>query len=289
MKLNEHFILFILKLVSCFSQKLNSKKRLVIAQRLGSIIYCYLPLRKKIAKQNIEKAFPHYSDKHKNNILKKSYTFFIEQFLIFLGFPNSYHQYNVIVNNKVILDNNLKKNKGILFITGHFGFWEYIVAWFGKNNYPLTGIAQKQNNKGANDFFIAKREWSGIKHIFRKDSIDNMNKVLTNNGILGLVSDQDAKNRGIFVNFFNIPSSTHKGPARFYQKHKSIPIFGVCVKKGYNQLLIKFIEVKGKDILDTFTFTQKFTSILESEIKRYPEQYFWWHNRWKTSPLPRNA
>ena len=86
----------------------------------------------------------------------------MEQFLFFLGFPESYPQIKIRVENKIILDEAIRERKGVLFISGHFGFWECIIAWFGRNNYPLTGIAQKQKNEGAHKFFIKKREWSGI-------------------------------------------------------------------------------------------------------------------------------
>jgi KDO2-lipid IV(A) lauroyltransferase len=112
-----------------------------------------------------------------------------------------------------------------------------------------------------------------------------MNRVLDEGGILGLASDQDVKNRGVFVRFFNILSSTPKGAARFYQQKGSIPIFGVCSKEGHNQFLIKFKDIPKESLADTKTFTQKYTQLLENEIRIHPEQYFWWHNRWKTPPL----
>ena len=118
----------------------------------------------------------------------------------------------------------------------------------------------------------------------RKDSLEKMNRVLDDGGILGLVSDQDAKNRGVFVRFFNILSSTPKGAAQFYQHKGSVPIFGVCSKEGHNQFLIKFKPIPKGSLADTETFTQAYTQLLENEIRIHPEQYFWWHNRWKTSP-----
>ena len=284
MKLNEYLIFLLLKFLSCLARKINLQKRVILAQKISSFIYVFAPIRKTTAKNNINRAFPKYSKKMKEHILKKSYTFFMEQFLLFLGFPESYKQYNIRVENKNIFDSNLLKKRGILYITGHFGFWEFVIAWFGKNNYPLTGIAQKQKNKGAHDFFIRQREWSGIKHVFRKDSFNKMNMVLEKGDILGLVSDQDAKDKGVFVNFFNILSSTHKGPARFYKEKGATPIFGVCIKESYNQLFIKFTEIRAENLFDTFSFTQTYSNMLEHEIRRHPEQYFWWHKRWKTQP-----
>jgi len=284
MKLNERIIIFFLHCMSFLAGRINPHRRVVIAQKIGGFVYRNITTRKYLALKNIDRAFPDKSDYWKIQILKKSYSFFMEQFLFFFGFPKSYNQTNIQVENKILIDDALKQKKGIIYITGHFGFWECNIAWFGKQNYPLTGVAQKQKNKGVHQFFIKKREWSRIRHIFRKDSLEKMNRVLDDGGILGLVSDQDAKNRGVFVRFFNILSSTPKGAAQFYQHKGSVPIFGVCSKEGHNQFLIKFKPIPKGSLADTETFTQAYTQLLENEIRIHPEQYFWWHNRWKTSP-----
>ncbi len=284
MKLNERICFFLLTFLSFFVRRLTPRDRTIWAQRIGGFVFHYISLRKSVALQNIDRAFPNKSIDFKLQTLKRSYSFFIEQFLFFLGFPESYQQIKMEIKNKDILDEAIGKRRGVLFITGHFGFWEGIVAWFGKNNYPLTGIAQRQKNEGAHHFFIKKREWSGIKHVFRKDQVNSFNKVLENGEILGLVSDQDARHKGVFVKFFGIPSSTPKGAALFYHQKGSIPVFAVCSKKGYNQFLIKFMKIPEELLSDTFTFTQAYTQMLENEIRQHPDQYFWWHKRWKTLP-----
>ena len=284
MKLNERIIIFFLHCLSCLAGRINPHRRVVIAQKIGGFVYQNITTRKYLALKNIDRAFPDKSDYWKTEILKKSYSFFMEQFLFFFGFPESFSQTNIQVENKILIDDALKQKKGVIYITGHFGFWECNIAWFGKQNYPLTGVAQKQKNKGVHQFFIKKREWSGIRHIFRKDSLEKMNRVLDDGGILGLVSDQNAKNRGVFVRFFNILSSTPKGAAQFYQHKGSVPIFGVCSKEKHNQFLIKFKPIPKESLADTETFTQAYTQLLENEIRIHPEQYFSWHTRWKTSP-----
>ena len=287
MKLNERILFFFLHCLSHLVGNINPRRRVVWAQNIGGFVYRNIPTRKYLALKNISRAFPNKSDYWKTQILKNSYSFFMEQFLFFFGFPKSYSQINIKVKNKILIDEALKQRKGVLFITGHFGFWECSIAWFGRQKYPLIGVAMRQKNVGAHQFFIKKREWSGMKHVFRKDSLDKMNKVLDEGGILGLASDQDVKRGGVFVRFFNILSSTPKGAARFYQQKGSIPIFGVCSKEKYNQFLIQFKTIPKESLVNTETFTQAYTQLLENEIRIHPEQYFWWHNRWKTSP-PKN-
>ena len=64
-----------------------------------------------------------------------------------------------------------------------------------------------------------------------------MYKVLSNNGLLGLVSDQDAKSKGVFVDFFGTPASTPKGAALFHINTKAPLLLGVCFKENFKKYL----------------------------------------------------
>ena len=101
--------------------------------------------------------------------------------------------------------------------------------------------------------------------------------VLNENKILGLVSDQDAKRKGVFVDFFDKPASTHKGAALFHLNTNASLIFGICVQKNIGQYQVEFIPINPnkKSVED---ITQLYTSVIEQSIKKYPEQYFWFHN-----------
>ena len=106
---------------------------------------------------------------------------------------------------------------------------------------------------------------------------------LKNNELLILLSDQDAGKKGIFVDFFNIPSSTPSGAANYNKTMGSPLIFFSAVKteNGYEANFEK-IDTTNKSIEDV---VQKYTFMLEQEIKKYPEQYFWVHKRWKTKKI----
>ena len=79
--------------------------------------------------------------------------------------------------------------------------------------------SSQTKNEGANNFFHEQREIPGTKQIYKKGSLDKGYKVLKDNGVLGLVSDQDAKRKGVFVDFFGRPASTPKGAALFILIH----------------------------------------------------------------------
>ena len=279
----EKFTYFFLKVLSTALKNLSLNTQVSFSQNLASIFYHYIPKRKKLAKNNIKIAFPNKSEKWIDNTLRNTYKFFVFNFIQFLALPKSMDNIKIKIVGKEIMDNALKKNKGVILISAHFGSWEVLGHWLGINGYKLHGVAHEQNNKGANEFFQYKRELSGIKHIYKKVGLDNLYKVLQGKNILGLVSDQDAKSKGVFIKFFNKLSSTAKGVGLFHLNTKAPMVYGLSMQTGFQKYKIEFIQIKPKE--DTIeSITQNYTNVLESYINKYPEQYFWFHNRWKTSP-----
>ena len=278
-KITYYFLGFISNLVT----KLSLRTQIIISQNIASVLYHYIPKRKNVAIKNIQTAFPKCSDIWVANTLKKCYKFFAYNFIQFLALPKSTDSIKIQINGQPALDNAIEQEKGVILISSHFGPWEILGHWLGVNNYQLRGVAHKQKNKGANRFFEEKRQLSGIKHIYRKVGMDVFYNILEEKKILGLVSDQDAKNKGIFINFFNKPASTHKGAAIFHLNTNAPMIYGICIQTGFQEYKIELIPITSvkntiKDIIQEYTLT------LERIIQKYPEQYFWFHNRWKTNP-----
>ncbi|MCJ7802274.1 MAG: lysophospholipid acyltransferase family protein [Candidatus Marinimicrobia bacterium] len=249
------------------------------------ILYYLIPIRKKQVFDNLKLAFPEKLLPWYLTTAKVSYKFFINNFIQFLAFPKSFLKSNINIKGQNLLNNTLKDGKGIIFVSGHFGAWEILGAWLGYNKYPISAVATKQGNRGADKFFLELRSNFGMKHIYRKVSIDNMYEILEQKEILGLVSDQDAKTRGVFVKFFNQQTSTPKGAAQFHLKNGAPIIFTICYQNMPNDYTIEFHPVKIAANATIETITQTYTSILEKHIRRFPEQYFWFHRRWKTKPV----
>ena len=274
---------FLLLQCKTFLSTISNRSRHRLSSFISSLLYNHLKIRKELAKNNLKKAFPDWSDKKLKSILKKNYLFFAQNFIDFICIPKSWERIKIDVIGEEILTSSLSKGNGVIMLSGHFGCWDVLGKWLSENSPLFTGVAQRQKNKGADQFAKEQREIPGTKHIFRKEPIKKMYDVLSKNGILGLISDQDARSKGVFVKFFNTFASTPKGAAIFHIKTLAPMILGVCIKKSFQHYEIKFfpINTSKKDI--TF-ITQQYTDLLEKNIRKYPEQYFWFHRRWKTQP-----
>ena len=281
MKTFHQFTYFFLRQLKKYLTIISPMKRYRLSNYFAGILYHHTNTRKEQARENISKAFPKWEKEKIEKTLKNNYQFFSYNFFQFMAFPKSWEGLKFDVSGQKLFDSCLKQNKGLILISGHFGAWEILGKWVGEYVNLFTGIAQNQKNKGANKFFIEQRELPGTKHIFRKEPISKMYDVLGKKGVLGLISDQDAKKKGVFVDFFGIPASTSKGAALFHINTSAPILLGVCIRKKMQHYLIKFIPVDtgSKTIED---ITQSYTTILEKCVRENPEQYFWFHRRWKT-------
>jgi len=276
MRFRQKFNYTSLTLFSSWLCSLSETERNRLGIRIARLGYYLLGLRKKDSLKNIATAFPEKSDSERNMIIKKTYSFFAKSFMQFLSLPKSYRYANIDVEGQELLDGALEKGHGIILATGHFGKWEIMSAWLGYSGYPCVAVAQRQKNRGADIFFREFRANTGMGMIYRKSSLKNMYRILKENKILILGSDQDAKQRGVFVNFFNKPASTPKGAARFHLQTGSDIFFISCYveQNGKHKLQIQPVVPEGESSVKSIT--QAFTT--------FPEQYFWFHRRWKTMP-----
>jgi Kdo2-lipid IVA lauroyltransferase/acyltransferase len=117
-----------------------------------------------------------------------------------------------------------------------------------------------------------------------------MQGILSRGGILATLADQDAGQRGLFVDFFGRPASTHKAIALLALEY-SVPIVVSLARNlgrplSYEMATEEVIlpeEYQGRpDAVQALS--QRFTAVLERGIRRAPEQYFWLHRRWKHQP-----
>ena len=272
-----------LRLFSKWLGLLSDRSRNRLAVRVASYVYNWIPLRKAAARSNIRQAFPERPPAWRESTLRQCYQFFVRLMLLFFTIPKKFRYLKVHVTGRQYLDDAFLPGRGAIMVAGHFGAWEVFAAWTGYNGYPVVPVAVRQKNRGANRFFTELRGDAGTVPIYRKESLANMYQVLADGKLLTLGSDQDARSRGVFVDFFGIQSSTPKGTALFHLKTGAPIVFGACYEQdGEYYLDFEPINVNKEDNVQSIT--QNYTTVLEKRIRQHPEQYFWWHKRWKTKP-----
>ena len=236
-------------------------------------------MRKKVVLTNLKWAFPNKDNLWYKKTMKLCYQFYTKEFLDFLSFPKYYDNSKINFLNLEVLLEALAKRKGVILVGSHFGSFDKLFYAMSKKGIDLTGVAYKQNNSGSDIFFKKIREQFMTNQLYKGGDIHLLNEALSQNNVLILLSDQDAKNKGAMVKFFNIDSSTHSGAA-ILSKRKQCPLIYSSITKINDSYEVEFDEINtSSSVAD---IVQAYTSKIEKTIVKAPEQYFWFHKRWKS-------
>ena len=190
--------------------------------------------------------------------------------------------------------------RSVLMLGGHFGNWEIGTKMFGIWGFPMGVVAREMDNPYLHEWFRNQRESTGHRMLLKSGDFDAMTALLQKGGNLGLLCDQDAGPRGVFVDFFGVPASTFKSIALLALEFDALIMVGYSIRlpsQSADPFWSRF-EVGCEAVIDpreiqsndpVGEITQQYTSALERAIRRAPEQYFWVHRRWKSEPKKRKA
>lgn len=183
-----------------------------------------------------------------------------------------------------------RKGRGVILITGHFGYWELLGATVASLGHPITVVAKDLHNPAVNRLILAARERLGMGVTNMSSAAASILRALRRNECVGLLADQDAGPDGVFIDFLGSPASTYQGPALFALRTGAAIIPCFIIRSGSEQHRVCFeapidVVMSGDDLTDIEQITQTYTNVLAHYILNYPDHWFWVHRRWK-SRLP---
>ena len=195
-------------------------------------------------------------------------------------------KYIEVVNEKERKEMAKDMPNGAILITAHFGNWEMQAGVSAMKGFPLIVLARPQRMKKMNELIDRLRESMGSTIIRKGMTTRMLVKALHQGKIVGVVGDQDAGKKGIFVDFFGRPASTAPGAARIAQKTGAyfMPVFIARIKGPYHRLVLEEPVKIGKEE-GLAQHLARYNELLESYVRKYPEQYLWMHRRWKSTPV----
>ncbi len=178
----------------------------------------------------------------------------------------------------------LAKGHGVILLTAHFTNWEFLGVLVNKRFGNITSIARPIKNPFVENWVQSKRRTNGMKIILHRNAVKASLKVLRAKESLGVLVDQNLYTGGVFVNFFGRPAATTTLPALLQSRTDATIIIAVCLREN-NTFRVLFEPplpaLKSSDAEAVSAHTQLISTHLENIIRRYPENWFWIHNRWK--------
>ncbi len=192
----------------------------------------------------------------------------------------------------------IEKEKGVFILGGHFGNWELLSAAINIYLTPNMAVIAREIDFVPLDRVInTLRSNFGVEVINKQRGIRKIMKALKDKKSVGILLDQNVdRYEGVFVPFLGRQACVNKGLALMALKTGTpvVPVFSVRQPDGRYRIFVeKEVELirTGDKTRDVEENTALFTGIIEKYIRQYPDQWFWFHRRWKTMfycPLPKD-
>ena len=260
---------------------------------LGSFAFTVLKLRRDVAMGNLERVFgDRFGRDELLAIARESYRNFGRMTFEYARFPRlSQHDIEklITVTGGEHIDAALAGGKGAILVAGHFGNWE-ILATLARLGYPMTFLVGEQHNILVDGLMNRLRGRFGGEIVPVTGNLMGVLRALRRNRVVAMLSDQDAGQNGVFVDFLGKPASTPYGPGRMAAGTGAalLPAFVVRRAAGAHEVVVREAVARPPEDLPpderVRIFTQGYTTEFEASIRLHPDHYFWMHRRWKTSP-----
>jgi len=263
-----------------------------VGQTLGTITFSALRIRRRVVLESLARAFPAWMPARRLAVARECYRQFGTTFLELCLLPRTRPEDLVaraILGDREQFDAALRDGHGAVIITGHLGNWEALGASLAARGYPLYGLVARQRNRRISEQVRRMRESVGIRILYTDRGLMPVMRALRGNGFVAFPIDQDAGRGGAFVGFLGRMASTPLGPVRFARRAGCPMIPGFCLRQPDGTYKL---EMPGAVRVRTdlppaeaeLEALARVVALLEEVVRRYPEQWFWMHRRWKTRP-----
>ncbi len=264
-----------------------------VAQRLGAALgllaYALSARYRRVAIQNLRRAFPEWSHAHARRVARRVFRNFGVSMAEFFKAPSMTRaqiEQILTLEGREHLDAAFSDGKGVLLITGHFGNWELMARYLCLLGYPIAVIAREADDKGTTELITMLRERSGYRVFPRGNAARLVLKALRANEAVGILPDQNAGD--VFVEFFGQKAGSVAGPAVFHLRTGAplVPLFCVRLPNDHHRVEIlppMRFQPTGDTQADSQGVMQALHDVLEQYVRRYPDQWLWLHDRWKSA------
>lgn len=298
---------FIFRLLCCVVGMLSPRMTRSMARGLTGFLMALPPklTRAAVARENLRIAFPHATDAWIESTRQAMWVHLFRLVAEIIQFERRITLENsrevITFRNRNECVKAMCSGRTVLFLGGHYGNWEASMMAFGLFGFPMGMVARDLDNPHLHRWFARTRQQaSGHRVYAKKGDFDGINEQLRLGGWLALLCDQDAGKRGIFADFFGKPASTFKSLALLALEYDALIVvgYGVRLADDFRNSRWTQFEIGCEAVIDSRDaanndpvgdLTRRYTTALESAVRRAPEQYFWVHRRWKSEPRKRKV
>jgi KDO2-lipid IV(A) lauroyltransferase len=256
---------------------------------LGLMFYTVDRAHRRIAERNLAAAFPTRPERERRAIARGVFAHFGRLLFELLKFSTLSHEQmlaRVEFDGEDRARSAYAQGKGVLFITGHFGFWELHAMVHAIRIAPIGLLARALDNTRLNVLLEDIRQGTGNTVIYRQGTIRRVMRALqAGQGVAVLIDQHVLTKDAVYVDFFERPAATTSAVAALALRTGApvVPVFALPLPGGRYRLIYEHpvAPPRADDEHAIRDFTQRCTDVLEMYVRRHPDLWLWMHRRWR--------
>lgn len=263
---------------------------------LGLLFYYIFPLRKKLLVENLIKTGFCRNEEECVPLLKGIYTCQILNFFEFFWMSNMTRTSVITENFRIHGLSNFRKaisgEEGGVIVSSHLGNWELLAVAVGKIGVKMSALIVDRDIE-IHKVVSAARVVTGNGVMDRNHSALKCMRLIKRKQFPGIVSDQHTDNAGVRTEFMGLECMSTSLPAALSLK-TGCPIYGIFMIRSADYkshdiyiepaLYAKdFVSAEKNDEDAITSCTQAVNDMIEKYIRMAPEQWFWFHKRWRAN------
>ncbi|MBI4264507.1 MAG: hypothetical protein HY657_09040 [Acidobacteria bacterium] len=260
-----------------------------VGRGLGRLAYILDGSRRRVALENLAHAFPGRSRAERTALAQAIFAHFGGLLLELIKF-GTYSPQQMLAASEIEGEERVRQahqqGRGVLFFTGHFGYWELHAVAHALWIEPISVLARPLDNPRLHAMLEAIRTSTGNTVIYRQGAVRRMLRDLAGNRGIALLIDQHLHSPdAVYVDFFRRPAATTSALAALALRTGApvIPVFAVPLPRGRYRFVYEHpVDPPRADTADAVReFTQRCTDVLEMYVRRHPDMWLWMHRRWR--------
>lgn len=183
----------------------------------------------------------------------------------------------------------LENNKSYVALTAHLGNFELLAPLYTRIGFKVSVFRRSPNYPVIDAIHHDFLDWSGAEVLWRHDprSAKKLLRCLRDdNRVIAALIDQDSNMENEFAPFFNLEAASPLAPIKIALKYK-LPVcstFIVRTSTLHHRVVIDPIDYDPEDPEASKHILSVYNKRLAALIEEYPEQWLWWHRRWRRRP-----
>jgi KDO2-lipid IV(A) lauroyltransferase len=266
---------------------------LAVGTALGWLAWHLVPRQRRLAREQLRLAFPEKTDRERDGIGRASFANLGRAALETARADRLDIRALVDLDprDEALLRAAHAEGKGVVVATAHIGAWELFARRIAALGIPCGTVAKESHDPRITALLKNTREDGGLR-VFWRGAPMSAREILRflqrENGIFGILIDQDTRVAGHFVPFFGRPAFTPRAAGDLAARLGAPMLFACAhrVARGMHRMVVRQIDVPrtGDRDRDSVALTAAATRCIEEEVRQRPDEWVWMHPRWRTQP-----